>query len=1426
MNEFMDEGGYEDDIDSVSTPLNFAMGGPVDAMHLTPYTATNQEDGDYQDSHSMPQMYAQGGEVEFGDYSRQRPMPMNARQMLQSFAEGGLAQRSVGSPFDLNPIVGPAPTNTPEALFRASSPYSQVSTRVQSPTPLTIPQETESMFQQKLGVKPTQSQSDYWSGIFGQDNKITPDEIQRFDAAVGNAGKPLGEYQPNTIMQTRDVFGPMSMMTGGTGTGASWQAPTVTTRPPVLISPDMSQLSLSQQYARDLAAKDATTNQTRELGKSTVIGGTGNDTVSGGTVNQQGVVNAGKNAVDAGDTMAAEKDTAIKAPVFEYLNNTPEQNAKIRGMLTGDNDYARGQLMELYTETFNRVPDTAGFNYWLNTIGKDNILTKDEIAQWNANAQKELAQMDQLKGLYGKYLQREPDDAGRAYWMGQIAAAGGVNSGIESLFQQGANREVTMGNAGYRPGLYNQMGSRETPEAVAQLEAQAPFRFGPNDYARSQLLELYTDVLGRPVPDEEGFNWWLQNYGSDNRISKEEENLFIEAAQRELNARKMAKGGPVKKDNGGEDLTPVQSFGKGGTVKKAAEVLSELVEAPSVVLRGKLSELEKYLFEKHGASEAKRLQKAADEVKNLEDQYTTEALKEVFRGDNTKPLLVVADPAKFQDFAARLKEPYRPAVERYWREMSAGGGGAEYVPYLRLNKDEGKLPYVAGHEGRHRNIAMTELGYPSTIWQIMTQSGLRGPLPRRTREEYLKALFDQIGEKPLVIPESRWTPETKDKLFVEERVRDWKKARTLPEPFKHGGLVHRQSGSPEYGEIAIGGGVTPDTKTALTTKQGFSGKEAMDFVKRVYGEGASNLESLVRGSVAAIPGSFGDIESIFRDDKNRKLATTEEILRDRMPKRMTTPTKEGAGFEEVGTYLPLPIPAGTVTQAAKTAGKGVETGAAKMLEKLGPRRGRKWESVIASMEPARSYAVKPKGGTFYPPDFGSNLDDYINQTVRGLSTAENLSGKDAKVVAQFIQEKGRKYLTSIYGTADDPLRQALMEGRLPRYDSDKERFRGYALDAARAGNPEAVEDLEKAYDNSTRLQTLGYMSPSSTENVFTIGNRIDEGIRQRLLAEGVPEELINTSYPTTQSSEAMRGGYSDAKKKLGELLGAMERVAPTADDEKMRQAFIQGVGNLNKGDESLLYAAIKGEPIYDISTPNMDFMKSINLARAIASIPVNELERMTFPEAVVKGTQNMKFQKDWQLSIQKARDGKPVPKEIYFRGTEPVYEVDKNLQWVRVMSPDAVELEGAAMRHSIGGYKTSANYNLGGKDAFNSGLARVYSLRNEKGIPQVTVEAKFTDDDGLEIRQIRSKFNSEPTQEEKSAIYQLFDTLGPKEIRSTSYLTDRAGNDLKENSTTVNWGDLYKSYSDYKGQAQGFSKGGAAKKESTTAFIKTANARL
>jgi hypothetical protein len=249
-----------------------------------------------------------------------------------------------------------------------------------------------------------------------------------------------------------------------------------------------------------------------------------------------------------------------------------------RKLQSGDNPFARSQLVEMYVDTFDRLPDTEGFNHWLNTIGADNFISKDEENLFMQSAQKELGQAEALKGLYSKYLQREPDMPGREHWMSQISAAGGVTPEIERLFQQGANKEVSMGNAGYRSDIYdpNRMGSRITQEESAQLQAEAPFRFGTDDkgiannYAREQLLDLYKENLGR-MPDEAGFNWWLGQVGQDNRITPDEVNQFIAAAQPELNrahgggvhalAQKYNMGGAVRRFRvGGDEGEPDEDF--------------------------------------------------------------------------------------------------------------------------------------------------------------------------------------------------------------------------------------------------------------------------------------------------------------------------------------------------------------------------------------------------------------------------------------------------------------------------------------------------------------------------------------------------------------------------------------------------------------------------------------------------------------------------------------------------------------------------------------------------------------------------------------------------------------------------------------------------------------------------------------------------
>jgi hypothetical protein len=511
---------------------------------------------------------------------------------------------------------------------------------------------------------------------------------------------------------------------------------------------------------------------------------------------------------------------------------------------------------------------------------------------------------------------------------------------------------------------------------------------------------------------------------------------------------------------------------------------------------------------------------------------------------------------------------------------------------------------------------------------------------------------------------------------------------------------------------------------------------------------------------------------------------------------------------------------------AKTGAKLATKGARKALQELGPTAAGMAESLAARTGAGPMYAVKPKGGTFFPSSFGPRLDDYLDEVVRDLSRSETLRGKDAAAVADFIRTKGRKYLTTEFGTAEDPLRIALLEGRLPRFGKDKQLFRSYALEAARGtgrgpgaaaeeggdaaqalrrlmGDPEAIADLEKAYDAATNIRARLIRPGLDTGSNYSAANKVQDELREKMLAEGVPEELINLEYPYPSTMEDLTKGFaSEAEKNLERVLReTTQGGAPT----ELSSQFPKDV-------QTMLYAVRGDQPIYDVMQPSMDFLRTGNLAESLASIPVKDLQRMSFPEAVVQGTKNMKLSRDWQEVVSNAKEGKKIPKEIYFKGTNPVYEIDKNQQWVRILSPDAVELEGAAMRHSVGDYKYKDSYGHGGKEGFKTGRARIYSLRNEKGVPKVTVQTEFTDD-GLDVTQVKSKFNSAPTKEEQRAVFELFDTLGPRKITSETYRYDRAGNSLDEaDRPTVNWGDLYNQYKSYKEGTQGFAGGGIVKK--------------
>ena len=109
------------------------------------------------------------------------------------------------------------------------------------------------------------------------------------------------------------------------------------------------------------------------------------------------------------------------------------------------------------------------------------------------------------------------------------------------------------------------------------------------------------------------------------------------------------------------------------------------------------------------------------------------------------------------------------------------------------------------------------------------------------------------------------------------------------------------------------GGITPDTIKAL--QSGYKSPNLLGMIGDIGRGGLSNLESLVRGGVAQVPGTAGDLETLGRMGINTSfgaggvkvspkaiLPTTTDIL-GMMPQRVTQARPETAGMEELGTMI-------------------------------------------------------------------------------------------------------------------------------------------------------------------------------------------------------------------------------------------------------------------------------------------------------------------------------------------------------------------------------------------------------------------------------------------------------------------------------------------------------------------------------------------
>ena len=225
--------------------------------------------------------------------------------------------------------------------------------------------------------------------------------------------------------------------------------------------------------------------------------------------------------------------------------------------------------------------------------------------------------------------------------------------------------------------------------------------------------------------------------------------------------------------------------------------------APTIIVpkRDGIKDIMDQVRRERGEYMARRVERAADEVPNLEQQYNQRALKEAF-GESNPQALMVMDPKNFEEYANPLN-PYLAegqiypsianAESRFNKGDLSGTNSftpltqAEYLDYLaKVAREKGfaDVPYltlkgtqkggvrIGGHEGRHRTRALSKAGDKSTLVRLIPDYDLTSSKARENKEDYIEALKARLGLDPTVQPE----------VFPDVEI-------PMPDVFKHGGEV-------------------------------------------------------------------------------------------------------------------------------------------------------------------------------------------------------------------------------------------------------------------------------------------------------------------------------------------------------------------------------------------------------------------------------------------------------------------------------------------------------------------------------------------------------------------------------------------------------------------------------------------------------------
>jgi hypothetical protein len=392
------------------------------------------------------------------------------------------------------------------------------------------------------------------------------------------------------------------------------------------------------------------------------------------------------------------------------------------------------------------------------------------------------------------------------------------------------------------------------------------------------------------------------------------------------------------------------------------------------------------------------------------------------------------------------------------------------------------------------------------------------------------------------------------------------------------------------------GGITPDTIKAL--QSGYKSPNLLGMIADIGRGGLSNLESLVRGGVAQVPGTVGDLETLGRMGINTSfgaggvkvspkavMPTTTDIL-GMLPQRVTQARPETEGMEQLGGAMnprgPINLGRAVMRLPSDVARAGKEFLMANQPSRLDVYHGtphsfeRFDASKIGTGEGAQAYgygiyvAENPKVATEYRNTLSGNrnLDKFVT----------TVDGKPAESpVLKVIINKG-----------GDP--KKFIEDMQPKLKSLENKM----LSASKEEVLPGVSDYDMAkMDYERHLQMVN-------EANGYIGKKIKNEPLGNLYKADLPDEMIpkmlNWDKPLSEQTPEVQKILYPYQKEIGSSFGTGEQTlrqiaferrmkglddSPSAVAQQLKDMGITGVRYLDeasrgtnyRGDSAFFHAA-------------------------------------------------------------------------------------------------------------------------------------------------------------------------------------------------------------------------------------------------------------